>query len=222
MNYKNLVIEWLGHAGFLIKTDKIIYIDPFQISNGEKADIIFITHDHYDHCSLQDIEKIVKDGTIIVCPSDCQSKITKLKQEIDIQVLNPGNAAAIKGIKVRAFPAYNVDKEFHKKEDDWNSYVMEINSVKIYHAGDTDLIPEMKTLGEIDIALLPVGGKFTMDAEEASKAAEVIKPKLAIPMHYASIIGTKQDAEKFVQLCQANGIKAGILEKNETEFVSRK
>ena len=213
MNYKNLAIEWLGHSGFLIKNDKTIYIDPFQISTSEKADIIFITHDHYDHCSLPDIEKIAKDKTVVVCPSDCQSKITKLKQDVDIQVLGPGNATVARGVKARAVPAYNVDKQFHRKEDEWNGYLIEINGATIYHAGDTDLIPEMKELGNVDIALLPVGGKFTMTAEEAGRAAGIIKPKLAIPMHYGNIVGTKQDAEKFVQVCQSQGIKAEMPEK---------
>jgi L-ascorbate metabolism protein UlaG (beta-lactamase superfamily) len=213
MQYKNLAIEWLGHSGFLIKSDRIIYIDPFQIAGGEKADVVLISHDHYDHCSLQDIEKIVKKGTIIICPSDCQSKITKLKQEVEIKLLGPGQEINLHGFKIRAFPAYNVDKPFHRKEDEWNGYLIDTLAIKIYHAGDTDLIPEMKMVGEVDLALLPVGGKFTMNAEEAAKAASIVKPKLAVPMHYASIIGTRQDAEKFVQLCKSYGIKAEILEK---------
>jgi len=213
MQYKNLVIEWHGHAGFLIKSDRVIYIDPFQLSDGEKADVILITHDHYDHCSLQDIEKIVRKGTIIICPSDCQSKITKLKQEVELRLLGHGQEINLHGLKVKAFPAYNIDKPFHKKEDEWNSYLIDAFAIKIYHAGDTDLIPEMKSLGEVDIALLPVGGKFTMNAEEASKAAGIIKPKLAVPMHWGSIVGTRTDAEKFVQLCKEKGIKAEILEK---------
>ena len=213
MQFKNINIEWLGHASFIIKSDRTIYIDPYQIDIEEKADVILITHDHYDHCSLQDIEKIVKKGTIVICPSDCQSKITKLKQDVEIMVLNPGNEILIKGMKVKAFPAYNVGKNFHKKEDEWNSYLLDTLAVKIYHAGDTDVIPEMNRLGEVDIALLPIGGKFTMNAEEAVKAADTIRPKIAIPMHYGSIVGTKEDAEKFVKLCIESGIHAEMLEK---------
>jgi L-ascorbate metabolism protein UlaG (beta-lactamase superfamily) len=213
MHYKNINIEWLGHSGFLIKSSKIIYIDPFQINASEKADIILITHDHYDHCSLQDIDKIARDGTVIVCSSDCQSKINRLKQDVDIQIITPGKSIVVKGVNVKALPAYNKEKPFHRKEDDWNGYLIDVDNVRIYHAGDTDFIQEMSQLGGIDIAMLPIGGKFTMDADEAAGAAEAIRPRIALPMHYASIIGTRQDAEKFVQLCQAKGIKAEILEK---------
>jgi len=213
MKFKALEIEWLGHAGFLIHSDRVIYIDPYKINTDEKADLILITHGHYDHCSLEDIDKIAKKGTIVVCPADCQSKLVKLSQEVDIKVLTPGKELLLKGTKVKAFPAYNLEKQFHQKEDDWNSYLLDTLAIKIYHAGDTDLIPEMSRLGEIDIALLPVGGNFTMDFEEAIKAADTIRPKIAIPMHYGEIVGTKEDAEKFVQGCIEKGINAQLLEK---------
>ncbi len=156
MNYKNISINWLGQSGFLIKNSLIIYTDPFQIKTEEKADIIFITHGHYDHCSISDIEKIAKKGTIIVIPAACQSKIMKLKEDVDIKIVNPGEQAIIKGIKVKAVPAYNTNKTAHPKEDGWNGYVIDFDNVRIYHAGDTDAIPEMSPLREIDIALLPV------------------------------------------------------------------
>lgn len=213
MQYKNLKIEWLGHAGFLIRNNKTIYIDPFKIDTEEKADIILITHGHYDHCSIEDIQKIVKDKTIIVIPADCQSKINKLPQDIDVHIISPGEVISINGIKVFAYPSYNIDKEFHPKEEGWNSYVLDVSSVKIYHAGDTDLIPEMSHLESIDIAMLPVGGKFTMDAEEAARAASIIKPQITIPMHYGSIVGSRDDAENFVRLCQEKNIKAELMEK---------
>jgi L-ascorbate metabolism protein UlaG (beta-lactamase superfamily) len=213
MRYKNLKIELLGHSAFLIKNSALVYIDPFQLKTNEKADIIFITHGHYDHCSLQDIEKIVKKGTIIIIPAGCQSKVMKLEEDVDIKILNPGEQAIIKGIKVKAVPSYNTNKPSHPKGDGWNGYVLDFDNVRIYHAGDTDMIPEMSPLREIDIALLPVDGKFAMSADEAAKAAEIIKPKLAIPMHYGTVAGTKEDAERFVRLCMQKGIKAEIMEK---------
>ncbi len=207
-------IKWLGHSGILIKNSKIIIIDPYQISeNIEKADAILITHNHYDHCSIEDIQKITKPGTIIICPADCQSKITKLtEQQIELNIIHPGDSANINSIKIDVVPAYNLDKPFHPKQEEWCGYIIKINETIIYHAGDTDKIPEMQNLTghskkENFIALLPIGGKYTMDAEEAAEAALIIKPTLAIPIHYGSIIGDQEDAQEFVNLCQQNTIK---------------
>jgi len=211
MKLGNINLEWLGHSGFLLGDGKAIYIDPYNIKAGEKADIILITHGHYDHCSLEDMEKIIKPGTTIIVPPDCQSKITKLKN-VQIQIAEPGEQFDF-GIKILAFPAYNINKEFHPKAENWVGYIIRIDSLVIYHAGDTDLIPEMEKLGKVDIALLPIGGKFTMNAEQAVKAASIIKPKLAVPMHYGSIVGNEQDAERFVEGCEEEGIKAEILER---------
>jgi L-ascorbate metabolism protein UlaG (beta-lactamase superfamily) len=221
MKIKEIELEWLGHASIRIKTGKeIIYIDPYQISVKEKADIILITHSHYDHCSIQDIEKIVKDGTIIVCTADSQSKIARIEKRIKLGIIESGKGFDVGKIRIQAVPAYNINKKFHQKSEGWLGYVIQINSVIIYHAGDTDLIKEMKKLtgynkkGNYFVALLPVGGTYTMTAEEASKAASIIKPTLAIPIHYGSIIGSSNDAEKFVKLCEEKGIKAEILKKS--------
>ena len=214
MRISNLELEWTGHAGFFIDDKKKIYIDPYQLSPGkEKADIILITHSHYDHCSIEDLMKIVKDGTIIVCPADCQSKITKLDERIEIKNLEPEQEITIEGIRIKAVPAYNVNKKFHSKEEYWNGYIIEINEVRIYHAGDTDFIPEMTQLDKIDVALLPVGGLYTMNAEEAGKAVFMIKPKLAIPMHWGEIAGNYENALRFKELCEQEGIECLILEK---------
>lgn len=217
-------IKWLGHSGILIKSNsKNIYIDPYQISGineNEKADAVLITHSHYDHCSIEDIKKIVKPGTIIICPADCQSKITRIQeQQIELNLIQPGQTATINSVKIDAVPAYNPDKPFHPKEEGWCGYVIKTNDAVIYHAGDTDIIPEMQNLTghsqkENFIALLPVTGKYTMDAEEAAEAASIIKPSLAIPIHYGSIIGDKRDAQEFINLCQEKGIKAQIIEKD--------
>ncbi len=220
MNIGEIEIQWLGHSGFLIKNHRIIYIDPFNIKeNSEKADIILITHSHYDHCSIADIKNIIKKGTKIVLTADSQSKITRLDVPVDIQIVEPNQELSFGELKISTMPAYNLDKQYHPKEEGWVGYIVKMNDVIIYHAGDTDLIPEMQKLtghnqqNKQFIALLPVGGKFTMNAEEAAEAAKLIKPALAIPMHYANIIGTNEDAEEFVKLCEENGIHAKILEK---------
>lgn len=221
MKIKEIDLEWLGHASIRIKTGKkIIYIDPYQISSKDKADIILITHSHYDHCSLQDIEKIVKDGTIVVCTADSQSKIARIDKKIKLGLIEAGKGFSVGKIKIQAVPAYNISKKFHQKSEGWLGYVIQIGSVIIYHAGDTDIIKEMEKLtgyakkGNYFIALLPVGGTYTMNAEEAAQAASIIKPTLAVPIHYGSIVGSSSDAEKFVNLCGEKGIKAEILKKS--------
>lgn len=221
MRINNIELKWLGHSSFLIKTEagKTIYIDPYNIHKVEKADIILITHPHYDHCSIADINKIAKDGTVIVVPAACQSKITKLDKKIELQLIEFGQTVELDSIKVGAVPAYNVNKPYHPKNEGWLGYIVKIKNLIIYHAGDTDLIPEMKNLtgygkqGNEFLALLPVGGTFTMDAEQASEAASIIQPSLAIPMHWGAVAGSKADAEEFVKLCQEKGIKAEILNK---------
>ncbi|MCX6746990.1 MAG: MBL fold metallo-hydrolase [Candidatus Pacearchaeota archaeon] len=220
MKIDDIEIKWLGHSGFLIKNTKIIYIDPYNIKeNSEKADAILITHSHYDHCSVADMKKIIKEGTKIFLTADCQSKITRFDVPIDIQIVEPGQELSFGEIKISVLPAYNIDKSFHPKEDGWVGYILKMKDVLIYHAGDTDLIPEMQKLtghkqpDKKFIALLPVGGRFTMSAEEAAEAAKLIKPSLAIPIHYGSVVGTMGDAEEFVKLCKEEGINAEILEK---------
>ncbi len=201
-------IEWLGHASFKLSGEKIIYIDPWKIAAGEKADIVLVTHEHYDHCSPEDIAKIAKEDTVIVAVADCQSKILKLDREI--KLVEPGSRINVKGIDIEAVPAYNTNKQFHPKANQWVGYIVTIGGKRVYHAGDTDFIPEMAQLKNIDIALLPIGGTYTMDAEEAARAANTIKPKLAVPMHVGDIIGTKADIEKFKRLCQ---VKCEVLEE---------
>lgn len=212
-------LRWLGHSGFLITNGKTVYIDPYNISISEpKADIILVTHGHYDHCSLADLQKIIKKGTTIVISPDCQSKITRL-EDVNMQVVESGDEITIEGVKLHAVPAYNLEKDFHPKSENWHGYVIKMENTIIYHAGDTDLIPEMQKLtgygkqGNEFIALLPVGGEFTMGVGEAVEAASLIRPTLAIPIHYGAIAGKKEDAEMFVKLCREKGIKSEILEK---------
>lgn len=222
MEIKGHKLEFLGHAGFLITSSsgKKIAIDPYNVSdNVGKVDLILITHSHHDHCSIRDIEKISRGGTIIVVPADAQSKITKI-DNVEMQIIETGDEFNFWTIKIEAVPAYNVNKQFHPKKEGWLGYVLKINELVIYHAGDTDKIPEMEKLtgygkhGNEFVVLLPVSGIYVMDADEAVEVVSLLSPDLAIPMHYgAGIAGTYDDAKKFVELCKENGIRAEILEK---------
>lgn len=220
MDIDCISIRWLGNSGFLIKGQKVIYIDPYNIKEGEeKADFIFLTHSHYDHCNFADIIKIVKDGTRIIAPADCQSKVVRSNIPLRIEVTEPWKEFIFENMKISCLPAYNIDKSFHPKDENWLGYLIKINGLIIYHAGDTDFIPEMQRLTGYNqpekklISLLPVGGRFTMSVDEAVEAAKLIKPFLAVPMHYGSIAGSEQDAKDFVSLCKEAGIDARILDK---------
>lgn len=185
-------IQWLGHDGFEISTGGIrLVIDPYQIEAREPADILLITHPHFDHCSVDDIEKIKKPSTVIVTEAESAKKLAG-----DVRVVKPGDRLTVMGIEIEAVPAYNTNKDFHPKKNNWLGFIVTIDGVRIYHAGDTDLISEMDDFS-VDIALLPVSGTYVMTAAEAIEAAKKISPKVAIPMHYDAIVGTRDDAEKF-------------------------
>jgi len=185
-------ITWLGHDGFLIKGDgKAIVIDPFQVKQCEPADIILISHEHYDHCSPEDVNKIRKDSTVIVTEAQSASKLAG-----DVRVVQPGDKLTVSGIPIEAVPSYNTNKSFHPKEKGWLGFIVTVEGVRIYHAGDTDRIPEMASF-QADIALLPVSGTYVMTAEEAVEAARLMKPKVVIPMHYGAIVGSADDAKRF-------------------------
>jgi L-ascorbate metabolism protein UlaG (beta-lactamase superfamily) len=185
-------ITWLGHDGFLIKGDgKAIVIDPFQVKQCEPADIILISHEHYDHCSPEDVNKIRKDSTVIVTEAQSATKLAG-----DVRVVQPGDKLTVSGIPIEAVPSYNTNKSFHPKEKGWLGFIVTVEGVRIYHAGDTDRIPEMESF-QVDIALLPVSGTYVMTAEEAVEAARLMKPKVVIPMHYGAIVGSADDAKRF-------------------------
>jgi L-ascorbate metabolism protein UlaG (beta-lactamase superfamily) len=190
-------IRWLGHAGFMIKGKRVIYIDPYQLEFPDVGDMILITHDHQDHCSPDDVKWLRRGATVIVAPETCVSKF-----QGDIRAVEAGDTLSIRGVTIEVVPAYNRDKDYHPKEAGGVGYVVTTaESLRIYHAGDTDLIPEMEHI-EADVALLPVGGTYTMDAAEAAEAANLIKPRLAIPMHWGTLAGSRQDAERFRELCE--------------------
>ena len=184
-------IHWLGHDGFRIDSDRIIYFDPFQIKSAVPADIIFISHDHFDHCSEDDIKKIQKKDTVIVTDATTAKKL-----QGSIEVVKPGDTLTVDTIAVEVVPAYNTNKTFHPKASGLLGFIVTVEGVRIYHAGDTDFIPEMNTI-KADIALLPVSGTYVMTAEEAVQAALAIKPAVAIPMHFNAIVGSEKDAALF-------------------------
>lgn len=194
-------IEVLYHSCIRMNKEKMIYIDPYHIEkNYNDADMIFITHDHYDHYSEEDIDKVRKNNTIFIVPENLLNKLIKKGiNDENIITLDPGDAENIDGIKVEAIHSYNIDKPFHPKENNWLGYVIEIDGVRYYIAGDTDITEENKKI-KCDVAFVPVGGKYTMNFSEAAQLINIIKPKNAVPIHYGSVVGTKQDATDFVKL----------------------
>ncbi len=202
-------IHWLGHDTFKISGQKIIYTDPFKIKKSDVADIILITHEHHDHCSPEDIKKIQGPKTVIISSPDCAAKLTG-----NVKTAKPGDRFSIDGIEIEAVPAYNTNKNFHTKDRGWVGYIFKANNIRIYLAGDTDRIPEMKSFKNIDVALLPVSGTYVMTADEAVNAALDIKPKVAVPMHYGSIVGSSSDAQKFANSLKGK-ISVAILDQEE-------
>ncbi len=194
-------IEVLCHSSIKINKGIIIYFDPFKIEkNYNDADIIFITHDHYDHYSEEDIDKIIKNNTIIVSPVDLLEKLLNkgLKKENIISV-KPYEDYNIKNLKFSTIPAYNTNKQFHPRKNNWVGYLIELEGITYYIAGDTDITEDNKKI-KCDVAFVPIGGTFTMNYQEASELINTIKPKIVIPTHYGSIVGTKEDAINFSKL----------------------
>lgn len=198
LDLDGITVTWLGHDTMKIKGDKVIYVDPFQLKGGEAADIVLITHEHYDHCSPEDVARIRKKDTVVIGTADVTAKYKG-----ETKTIKAGDSVTVHGITIQAVPAYNTNKKFHPKASGWVGYVVNMNGKRVYHAGDTDRIPEMESLKDIDVALVPVSGTYVMTAEEAAEAVDRMKPKVAVPIHYGSIVGTKADAERFKNLVKA-------------------
>lgn len=213
--YHGVKISWLGHDSFRIKNGKIIIIDPFKIRPIlDKADILLVTHEHFDHLSLDDIKKVSSDKTTIVTIPACKKELSGMKVK-EVRAVKPGDKLEFGDVALEVVPAYNLNKfrepgrPFHPKEEGKVGFIVSVNGVRVYHAGDTDPIPEMKSV-KTDVALLPVSGTYVMTPDEAAEATRMIKPKLAIPMHYGAIVGSESDADKFKQLaaCPVQILKA--------------
>lgn len=190
-------IHWLGHSSLRIETSfGAILVDPWKLDEGVKADFVLITHSHFDHLSIDDIKKALPTGKPVVAPPDC---LADLQHEYDCHPISPGMTVEFADFKITATPAYNPKKDFHPRNNNWVGYVINADNTRIYVAGDTDLIPEMESISA-DIVILPVGGTYTMDINDAAKAVKLIKPKIAIPIHYGDIVGKADDGQKFARL----------------------
>jgi L-ascorbate metabolism protein UlaG (beta-lactamase superfamily) len=214
--YDKIGITWSGHAGFkIIYGNKKVYIDPYKLSknyeNLSDADIVLVTHNHFDHLSIEDLKNIINERTVIVSAQECLSQLKSLKVKESIGI-DPHDSVKVDDLKIETVPAYNVNKHFHPKDDRKIGFIVEFGKDRLYHTGDSDMIPEMKDTNP-SIVLIPVSGTYVMNAEEASQAVnELINPKIAIPMHYGTIVGNKDDAIRFSQLVTV--CKTKILESD--------
>jgi L-ascorbate metabolism protein UlaG (beta-lactamase superfamily) len=209
-------IDWLGHSGFRIRMGRaVVYIDPYRVPEGSAAaDLILVTHAHYDHFSPQDVERLSTRETWLVGPAAVAERVSG-----QVHSIAPGELLEdelVRGMHVAAVAAYNTSKRdadgrlFHPREAGWVGYELNVRGERLYHSGDTDVIPEMDSVTGVDVALLPVSGVYVMTAEEAAEAARRIQPRVAVPMHWGAHIGTERDARAFADKAP---VDVRILEK---------
>ena len=209
-------LEWLGHSGFRIRVGRaVVYLDPYRVPEGSPpADLILVTHGHYDHFSPQDVERISRRGTWLVGPA-----VVAERARGQVHSIAPGETLddeLVRGVHVSAVAAYNTSKRnaegrlFHPREAGYVGYELNVLGERLYHSGDTDVIPEMDGVTGVDVALLPVSGVYVMTAGEAAEAARRIQPRVAVPMHWGEHIGTLEDARRFAERA---GVEVRIMEK---------
>ncbi|MFB3921910.1 MAG: MBL fold metallo-hydrolase [Terriglobia bacterium] len=209
MKLLNLEFTRIAHDTFRIAGSRVIYTDPFKIAKSDEAHIVLLSHEHFDHLSLDDLKKVISPGTTIVASPGCKDGLKEIKVK-EMRFLDPGGKYSVGKIEIEAVPAYNTNKGpapgklFHPKNEKGLGFIIAMDGTRVYYAGDTDFIPEMKSI-QCDIALLPVSGTYVMTVDEAVEAAAAINPKIAVPMHYAAIVGSDADAKEFkerVKNCQ--------------------
>jgi len=204
MKLMNLEFTHIAHDTFRIQGSKVIYTDPFKVTRRDEADIVLISHEHFDHLSLEDLHKVTTTKTTVVASLGCQDGLKHLKAK-ETKFLEPGEKISVDKVEIEAVPVYNVNKfrepgkPFHPKEAKMLGFEFVMDGTRVYFAGDTDFIPEMKSI-RCDIAILPVSGTYVMTVEEAVEAVKAIKPKIAVPMHYGAIVGSDADAQRFKSL----------------------
>lgn len=209
MKLLNLDVTRIGHDTFRIAGSKVVYTDPFKVAKRDEADVVLLSHEHFDHLSVEDLEKVISPATTIVASPLCKDGLKDVRVK-EKRFLDPGGKTTIGTertgkVEVETVPAYNTNKfrepgkAFHPKGEKRVGFIIRMDGTTVYHAADTDFIPEMTGI-KCDIALLPVSGTYVMTAEEAAQAAEAIKPKIAIPMHYGTVVGSEADAQKFKSL----------------------
>jgi L-ascorbate metabolism protein UlaG (beta-lactamase superfamily) len=195
-------VEWLGHSGFRIRAGRAsIYVDPYRTNGGPEADLILLTHGHYDHFSPQDVERLSGKHTTVVAPPTVAERLSgRVRSIVPGETFEPDG---MRSVDVRAIAAYNTSKRdpegrpFHPRDAGWVGYELRVGGERLYHSGDTDVIPEMDEVAGVDVALLAVSGVYVMTAQEAAEAARRIQPRVAIPMHWGELLGTRADAEAF-------------------------
>jgi len=202
-----MTLQWLGHASFkIIEGDTVIYVDPWKLKNSpHDATLVLVSHSHYDHYSAKDIAAVSGPDTKLIAAADV------ISGEKTGETISPGQKIEFGGVRITGVSAYNPNKQFHPKANDWIGFIIDVGSKRIYYAGDTDLTKEMKALTNIDVALLPVGGTYTMNAAEAAEAVNNIKPKRAIPYHWGDIVGDRSNAEQFAKTapCEVKVLSPG-------------
>jgi len=205
LTYEGVQIDWLGHDGFRLKAGVVVYLDPYQLKGSpEPADLVCVSHEHFDHLSVDDLARVVTPATTVVTIPACEAAVRGLGPRT-VRLVRPGDRLEAAGVSIEAVAAYNTTKfrapgqPFHPAADGKVGFILGLGGIRIYHAGDTDQIPEMAAAAGVDVALLPVSGTYVMTADEAAAACRAIGPKLAIPMHYGAIVGEAADAERFRQ-----------------------